>query len=404
MARGTKAPRVLSCFSGAGGLDLGLHAAGFQTIGCLEIDEDARATLIASGRGWKVFDDGDVSLAGRNLTPADLGLKLRELELLAGGPPCQPYSKAAQWTSKARHGLQDPRAQSLHGMLQLVESFLPRVLLIENVVGFTGGQNSAKPLIDSALAGINQRNGTEYALNVFELDAADYGTPQHRLRAICVAVRDGSHFSRPQVTHPRPLTAWDALRSLPADADAPIARGKWAKLLPCIPEGENYLHLTARGGGPEIFGYRTRFWSFLLKLAKDRPSWTLPASPGPSAGPFHWDNRPLTVRERLALQGFPKDYLLQGELRSQISLAGNATPPPLAEIIGRELIMQGLIELPQGFPAKPVLPVKRARSTPPPAAARRLPREFKALVGEKEAHKGAGLGPAPRKPMAASGE
>lgn len=404
MARGTKAPRVLSCFTGAGGLDLGLHAAGFQTIGCLEIDEDARATLIASGHGWKVFDDGDVSVAGRDLKPADLGLKPRELELLAGGPPCQPYSKAAQWTSKGRHGLQDPRAQSLHGMLQLVESFLPQVLLIENVVGFTSGKNGAKPLIDSALAGINERNGTKYALHVFELDAAHYGTPQHRLRAISVAVRDGSEFSRPQPTHKKPLTAWDALRSLPADPEAPPATGKWAKLLPCIPEGENYLHLTARGDGPEIFGYRTRFWSFLLKLAKDRPSWTLPASPGPSAGPFHWANRPLTVLERLALQGFPKEYALQGDLRSQIRLAGNATPPPLAEVIGRELIGQGLIESQQGIPARPILPAKRARSTPPPAAVKRLPREFKALVGEKEAHKGAGLGPAPRKPVAAPSE
>jgi DNA (cytosine-5)-methyltransferase 1 len=289
-------------------------------------------------------------------------------------------------------------------MLQLVESFLPRVLLIENVIGFMSGQNSAKPLIDSALAGINERNETKYALNVFELDAAYYGTPQHRLRAISVAVRDGTEFSRPQPTHMRPLTAWDALRSLPADPEAPSATGKWAKLLPCIPEGENYLHLTARGSGPEIFGYRTRFWSFLLKLAKDRPSWTLPASPGPSAGPFHWDNRPLTVLERLALQGFPKDYVLQGDLRSQIRLAGNATPPPLAEVIGRELIGQGLIESPQQLPAKPVLPPKRARSIPPAGVVKRLPSEFKALVGKKEAHKGAGLGPAPRKPTAPASE
>ena len=124
------------------------------------------------------------------------------------------------------------------------------------------------------------------------------------------------------------LTAWDALADLP---NVPGLRlpGSWAELLPSIPEGGNYLYLTARGGGTELFGWRSRYWSFLLKLARDRPSWTLPASPGPSTGPFHWDNRPLTVRERLRLQGFPDDWQLCGSAHQQIKMSGNATPPPL---------------------------------------------------------------------------
>ena len=84
------------------------------------------------------------------------------------------------------------------------------------------------------------------------------------------------------------------------DSELPAARGGWADLLPSIPEGQNYLWHTDRGGGRPLFGYRRRFWSFLLKLSKHRPSWTLSAQPGPSTGPFHWTNRPLAVREDVA--------------------------------------------------------------------------------------------------------
>lgn len=396
MARRSTAPRVLSCFSGAGGLDTGLHRTGFQIIGCLETDPHARATLKAAPQNWNVFDEGDVGLAGKHLEPTDLGLRRGELEVLAGGPPCQPYSKAAQWTSRGRIGLSDPRAASLNGMLELVDSFLPKVLLIENVIGFTRGANSAKPLIENSLETINKRHRTSYRLHIFEVDAAHYGAPQHRLRAIAVAVRDGEEIKVPAVTHSLPLRAWDALSTVKRDPDKPITKGRWADLLPCIPEGENYLHLTARGGGPEIFGYRTRFWSFLLKLAKDRPSWTLPASPGPSAGPFHWDNRPLTVKERLVLQGFPQEYPLVGDHRIRVRLVGNATPPPLAEVLARELVIQGLVAKPDAFPERAVLPVPRRRSVPRPNDVAPLPNAFKNLVGPKPAHKGEGLGPSPR--------
>ena len=80
---------------------------------------------------------------------------------------------------------------------------------------------------------------------------------------------------------------------------------KSADLLPAIPEGENYLFHTNRGAGVPLFGWRTRFWNFLFKLAKDRPSWTIQARPGPATGPFHWTNRRLSARELCRLQTFP---------------------------------------------------------------------------------------------------
>ncbi|MGH9046082.1 MAG: DNA cytosine methyltransferase, partial [Acidimicrobiales bacterium] len=276
------------------------------------------------------------------LKTSALGLTRRELGLLAGGPPCQPFSKAAQWSAAARVGLSDVRSHCLLDFLDLIEVFLPRALLIENVSGFVQGEVSALGLIEERLHGINRSQGTHYDLQKLVVDAADYGVPQHRSRALLVACRDGEVFRWPKPTHAdSPATAWDAIGDLELeDEEIPEPIGKWAALLPSIPEGQNYLWHTDRGGGEPIFGYRTRFWSFLLKLKKSEPSWTLPAQPGPSTGPFHWDNRPLAVRELLRLQSFPNDWVVEGGYRSQVRQVGNATPPLLAEVVGRALAAQ----------------------------------------------------------------
>ena len=88
-------------------------------------------------------------------------------------------------------------------------------------------------------------------------------------------------------------TVWDPSGDLPAlhasEIEALKPGGKWAELLPSIPEGENYLWHTERKGGLPLFGWRTRYWSFLLKLSKRLPSWTVQAQPRAAIGPFHWD-------------------------------------------------------------------------------------------------------------------
>src|SRR5207249_5448445 len=140
------------------------------------------------------------------------------------------------------------------------------------------------------------------------LNAASYGVPQLRSRFFFVAGRDGQRFVSPPATHGPPSdeallipgglepyrTAWDAIGGLEPEAGEDVeVRGKWAELLPSIPEGQNYLWHTSRGEGLPLFGWRRRYWNFLLKLAKDRPSWTLQAQPGPAVGPFHWTSRRL---------------------------------------------------------------------------------------------------------------
>ncbi len=391
---------VLSAFSGAGGLDLGLEEAGFVTVGCIEWDAFACETLQKNRPSWRLLEPSDVNLAAETIRPRDVGLRRRQLDLLAGGPPCQPFSKAAQWAPSGRMGMLDTRAKAIHSFLKIADIFLPKAILLENVVGFLKGTVSARKEIEDGLRQINLANGTAYRLDTAVLDAADFGVPQHRLRAIAVARRDGKEFHFPEPTHAEsPLTAWDALADLPKVPWNP-SPGSWTELLAAVPEGGNYLYLTARGEGAELFGWRSRYWSFLLKLARDRPSWTLPASPGPSTGPFHWDNRPLTVRERLRLQGFPDSWHMHSSTNQQIKMAGNATPPPLAEIMGREIVRQLNLGDPhqrtEFLCSEPSLPRHHRSDCPAAVSPASIPESFEYLRGPKQAHRGTGLGPSPR--------
>ena len=391
----TVAPTMLSVFSGVGGLDLGLERAGLSSVGCIEIDPIARRSLKANGRGeWPLLEPGDVVAQASVLRPADLGLKARGLTVLAGAPPCQPYSKAAMWAPGAWVGLDDPRADPLFAFLELVEHFKPAAVLMENVPGFVRGTRSAFSAIGAAFSDVNVSAGTNYRPHWRVLDASGYGVPQKRQRAFVVAFRDGRSMKWPDVTHPdKPCRAWDALRDIDLGDDMPKANGGWADLLPSIPEGWNYLWHTDRGGGRPLFGYRTRYWSFLLKLARDQPSWTLPAQPGPSTGPFHWDNRPLHVREMLRLQSFPDTWLVEGTRRQQVVQVGNATPPLLAEIVGRSIL--ATLELAHRS-GPPTLRIARARQLPSPARRRAVPTRFALLESDHAPHPGSGKGPKPR--------
>lgn len=396
MSSSSPFPQVLSAFSGLGGLDLGLEAAGFYHVGCIEKDETARRSLKANrGVAWPLLEPGDISLLTKSLTPASLGMSPGQLALLAGGPPCQPFSKAAQWSASARTGLEDVRSHCLRDFLSLIEGFLPRAVLIENVAGFVRGPVSALDEIETTLQRINKRNGTNYKQQYRIVDAAIYGVPQHRHRAIIVITRDWGRFNWPKATHAEtPIRAWDAIGELKQCDPPPKVVGKWAQLLPSIPEGRNYLWHTRNGGGRPLFGYRTRFWSFLLKLAKDQPSWTLPAQPGPSTGPFHWDNRPLSIQEMLRLQSFPADWVVEGDYREQVHQVGNATPPLLAEVIGRAIATQAFGISFRGKRLQ--YRIARRDSLPRATKATGVPEEYVSLEGDHEDHPGNGKGPKPR--------
>jgi DNA (cytosine-5)-methyltransferase 1 len=384
-------PSLLSVFTGAGGMDLGFEAAGFRALGCIEVDAIARATLEKNRPEWTCLEPSEVCAFAETVTPESLGLHPRELAVIAGGPPCQPFSKAAQWRDYLP-GMRDHRSNGLFGLMRLVEQFLPAALLIENVPGFVRGEAAVKGWLERKLARVNDRHGTKYTPQYRILDAADYGVPQHRRRAIVVALRDGLDFEWPRPTHrQRRTTAWDAIGGIKLRT-LPTCTGSWTPLLPSIPEGKNYSWHTPRGGGLPLFGFRTRYWSFLLKLSKDRPAWTISAQPGPSTGPFHWDNRPLAIIELLRLQTFPATWRLYGNTRAQVSQVGNATPPLLAEVLGRALGMQLF-----GMAYSPALrfTIKARQSPTDRERLGRVPDRYRCLEGEHAAHPGSGQGPRP---------
>ena len=226
------------------------------------------------------------------------------------------------------------------------------------------------------------------------LNAAEFGVPQRRRRAIIIALRSGAEPERPGVTHRDcPVRTWDALRDV-CPRMTPNPAGRYARLLPSVPEGQNYQYFTERGAGPALFGYRRRYWSFLLKLAKAEPAWTVPANPGPATGPFHWQNRPLAPEEVLRLQTFPSSWKLEGSYREQIRQAGNATPPLLAELLGRAIAEQ---IFGAEFPRQPTLAIPRSARMPPPVSPQPVPAEYMPLIGRHAPHPGTGRGPSPRR-------
>jgi DNA (cytosine-5)-methyltransferase 1 len=395
--------RAISLFTGAGGLDYGFEAAGFRTAVALEIDPRCCETL-RHNRAWPVIERDIVSVPTVDLL-STAKLEPGEADVLIGGPPCQPFSKSGFWATGEAKRLNDPRATTLECYLRVLAEARPRAFLLENVEGLRfRGKDEGLRLIQARLAAINETHRTRYKASIATLNAADYGVPQLRRRVLVVGSRDGVPFDFLRPTHidpaaadwadnrPRYMTAWDALHDMPARIDAATqVKGKWAELLPTIPEGSNYLWHTERGGGEPLFGWRRRYWSFLLKLAKDQPSWTIQAQPGPATGPFHWDDRRLTMREMARLQTFPDDVEIAGSISDAQMQLGNAVPSLLAEVIARSIAAQ-LLNRPTNGDA-PSLAVRVAPGTPPPPRAPvPVPIRFLSLRGPHAAHPGTGKG------------
>lgn len=396
--------KVISLFTGVGGLDFGFEAAGFETRVAVELDSVCCAT-IRLNRDWSVLEGDIHAISSKQILKAGK-LKPGEADVLIGGPPCQPFSKSGYWARGDALRLDDPRADTLSAYLRVLRDTRPKALLLENVYGLAyKGKDEGLERILSGIEQINRETGTNYRPQWCVLDAASYGVPQHRERVFIIAGREGQHFEFPAATHGQVVdlfgdakrcepfrTAWDALGDLPENLNDPDLKmgGKWADLLPSIPEGENYLHHTPRGRGKPLFGWRTRYWSFLLKLAKDRPSWTIQAQPGSAIGPFHWRNRKLSAQELCRLQTFPDG--LQFECgRTQVQkLLGNAVPSLLAEVLAREICTQILGKRPKAKRLK-LLPPRR-KMVPPVEKLAAVPRKYLALQGDHAAHPGEGKG------------
>ena len=396
--------KALSLFTGIGGLDFGFEASGFQTIAAVEADATVAST-IRLNRKWDVFQE---SLDPRRSADICSSAAIRDagpIDIVIAGPPCQPFSKAAYWREDGASGLDDPRSNTLSAFLRVIALIRPRAFLLENVPGFAARGHSGG--LDRILRGVTRINnavGSKYKVHWAKLNAADYGVPQIRERVFLVAAEDGREFSFPRPTHrngtsdnddsmPLYATCWDAIGDITEIKDDSLQmKGKWADLLPSIPEGENYLWHTNRGGGLPLFGWRTRYWTFMLKLAKDRPSWTIQSQSGSASGPFHWSNRRLSATELYRLQTFPKDVRCAAGRTEMQRMVGNAVPSLLAEVLAREIKRQ-LFDVNDDAGKPFALAVPKNEKVLRRAPVQPVPSTYQALVGPHADHPGPGLGP-----------
>lgn len=336
---------AISLFSGAGGLDLGAERAGFHVRAAVEYDRDAALTMEKNfdGLNAPVIQADILDTSTKELLRA-AGLAGRERpELLIGGPPCTPFSKSGFWLEWKRQGL-DPDASLLQAYTRVLAEAKPRFFVLENVYALTYNNRASRPAFTRLIKEIDEA-GYQFQWRV--LNAADYGVPQARPRLFIVGARKGSKLpDLPEPTHggswerratgsaDRPhVTAGEALAGLITDPEpSEVVRGSWGHLLPGIPPGGNYLFYTSERGHPDPqFEYRSRYWSFLLKLDPDKPAPTIQAQPGPNVGPFHWESRRLRVAEVKRLFTFPDAFELVGTRNRVQAQLGNSVPPLLAQ-------------------------------------------------------------------------
>jgi DNA (cytosine-5)-methyltransferase 1 len=354
---------AISLFSGAGGLDLGIEAGGFRTVVAVEWDDDAADTMEKNASVFfpelrEVLRADLYPLAtgvGDGVTSRDIlraaGFGSRERpDLLVGGPPCVAFSKSGFWLDWKRNGV-DPAASLLQAYTKVLAEAKPRFFILENVYALTFDNKASKPAFAQLLKEIDDAG---YQCQWRVLNAADYGVPQLRPRLFVVGSRKRDRLpDLPTPTHfgdwerrttaggPLPhVSTGEVLQGLVTDPEPEeTVRGRWGHLLPEIPPGENYLHFTKVRGHPDpIFEWRSRYWSFLLKLDPQRPSPTIQAQPGPNVGPFHWDNRRLRVPEMRRLFTFPDSFSFVGRRASVQAQVGNSVPPLLAEHVARAVI------------------------------------------------------------------
>lgn len=337
--------RCVSLFSGCGGLDLGVERAGFRVV--LGIDNEPLCT-----QSYKAnFPDarvylGSVSDFVRDLKAGALLDGDAEIDLLVGGPPCPPYSKSRFYRKEKPRALKDDVAwETINGYLDTLRFLMPSAFILENVAGLAYKvHREALELL------LGEAGEAGYSCTWSVINAANYGVPQVRERFVLVGVRNGS-FELPHPTHAKSpgsdllnaalapwRTAGEAIGDLDTEENADdaghFAGGQFHDLLCQIPPGDNYLFFTEKRGHPEPqFRWRSRYWSFLLKLSPKLPSWTIQARRSNNMGPFHWRNRILRIEEVKRLQTFPDDWHLAGTLEQQWRQVGNAVPPLMAEAI-----------------------------------------------------------------------
>jgi len=322
--------KVLSLFSGGGGLDIGFHDAGFDIIECNElVPEFAKTLEINAANGGYLEGAKIVCEDIRNYTP-----KFTSIDFIIGGPPCQTFS-AAGARAAGVNGTDDERGNLFLQYARLINRLQPKGFLFENVYRIVGAQGGkAWAQIQAAFRELG------YTLHWRILDSSDYGVPQFRERLIIVGTK-GIDFNFPKPSHGPDSannkslhTAIDAIAGLMNTEKYIEIKGRHGHLLNAIPPGLNYSFYTERMKHPTpIFAWRSKFSDYLYKADPNTPVRTIKAQGGQYTGPFSWENRPFTVAELKRLQTFPDCYPINGSRQVAIHQIGNSVPPQFARIL-----------------------------------------------------------------------
>lgn len=335
-------PKIISLFSGAGGLDLGFEQVGFRTVFATDIWDKACKTLELNDTADEVYC-GDV----RDINFKDVLSRYGEIDCLIGGPPCPPYSQTRHYLVGKADGFDDEHAGfAVPEYFRALEELNPKVFFFENVDGFTFKTHKYEFEYLKKKADL-----LGYEIEFKVVNCANYGVPQTRKRFFCVGWRKGlPKFEFPEETHADPtkntdkkpwVTCGDVISEFDNVTEEELLQRPGAKdyeLLCEIPAGDNYLYFTEKRGYPEPkFKWKSRYWTFLLKLTPNRPSWTIQASFSNNQGPFHWKNRFLRIQELKRIQTFPDEYEFVGDMKEQWRQIGNAVPVHAARIIAERI-------------------------------------------------------------------
>jgi len=314
--RPRNALRSLSLFSGGGGLDIGFDRAGFDHIASFEIREDAATVLRTARTHWTVYGgpDGDVCHVNWR--------KYRGMvDVLHGGPPCQPFSHAGY-----QSGASDVR-DMFPELVRAVQGVEPRIFVAENVPGLAAKKFNeyVKKTIYAPLSG-------KYVITTFTLEAASFGVPQRRRRVWFVGFRrrsDAERFEIPTATHVVARIPGERLLfdGLPVTMGARKALG-----LPDV--GYDAIAPTLRSGltGPR---HTTSVVSSVTALKHWGELGIWPngvAADREKASAFVASNGHfrLSIADCMLLQGFPSDWPIQAPVYKALGLIGNSVAPPMA--------------------------------------------------------------------------
>jgi DNA (cytosine-5)-methyltransferase 1 len=386
--------RFIDLFSGAGGTALGFVRAGFRADGAADIDPDACRTYEALVGLPPLC--ADLSALPPEAAAKAWGIGSGEADILLGCPPCQGFTRLRNGA-----GANDPRNRLVLVFLDYVDFFRPRLVVFENVPGLARLPHG-RDFYEGLLEGLARLG---YRLRAREVDAADYGVPQHRRRLIVVGALGTDPPPFPEPTHGRPdspevraglwqpwITVREAIGHLrplqPGEADpndpmhrAPRMGERVARFIALVPKDGG-----SRTDVPEEEWLSCHWdhdghWDVYGRLAWDRPAGVITSgccnvSKGRFAHPEQ--DRAIAPREAALLQGFPPDAVFYGSFQSIRHQIGNAVPPPLAEAIARSCRnfletrrrKEAVADTPDSAAFGADTPCAGSRVAPPPTARR----------------------------------